>query len=777
MTNKRILAGLILFPFALLAEESGKVVVVERADEQPKPVQALPVDDFQRAPGGEASVVVVAEGSILEAAHAVVAQLPDHILNLDLLGEKEMASLTSSTNRFNTAGKRIPWNKAMEEILRPLSLRFFEDGVVVKIGSQEKVDVLYSLQETDKMAGNHTRIEVNFAGGTPISAALRVIQRLAGVNMNFDYMKAEHRGVVAAPVTEEKPEKDGKTVTVQAPPPEVLTTYAVPAGQKIEWRVVLKEVLDPMGYTFIEDNGTVKPMPVELLAKFNQAKINAKPLVTKIISVHYANAETIVGKLKKMNLLKHEKAFMDTSYGKDSDKAGKDDNAKIYKATSGGQLESGSSGDKVGMKTSSGGSAVFDQLIRPRTPQAIIVADVAENISEVEKQIKILDTRDRQVLIEALILEVSDNMKKELGVKWGDLKASYNSQSLSGANDLTAFPKMNADGTVAARKDPVTGKDMYDATTGKPVVDYVWRVAQDGATMVNLDDWAGKVVANRFGVAPISFDAVIKMIQADQYSRSLGSPIITVGDHGEAVIQISTIIPVEQSQINYTGNASGNVGSIGNTTEWLSLQIGTTLWVSPEISEDAKFVRLSVHPQITTADQDNPIISSTKQLNYVVSSQELDTRVNVPSGQVLMLGGLTKSSQHDEISKVPWLGDIPLLGWLFRYKLAARGQTHLVILIRPTVLDEDQPNTGFEGPSMKVADPLMNGVGRTLPPNKGEDPIVAKEHALLEKMGWSKKDEEKTATSPQDAAPAKPLAEVPAEMINHGSTPAESPAK
>lgn len=725
MVKKRTLVGMVLFPVVLLAQ-------TVRAE----PGQA------------ESGVTVVPGGTALAAAHAVMSQVPNHVVSFDLLAESEMAALTAATNRFGTAGKKIQWSKALDEVLRPFQLRYFEDGALVKIGAGARVDALYAAQETERLTANQTRIDPDFSGGTDIYMALRTIQMLAGINMNFDYMKPEHRGVVQAAVLSPA----NRPQVSEAQSGGIKTTYAVPAGQKCVWRGVLKEVLDPIGYTFVEENGTVKPMPVEQLAKFTQANINAKPLVTRIVKINYANAETIVEKVKKMNLLKHEKGFMDISYAKD-------DNAKIYQGSSAGTMQSGSSGQKMGAQMT-GDNAAFKQLSRPRTPQGIILADVEENLSAIEKQIKLLDTRERQVLIEALILSLSDEMKKEMGVKWGDLKLGYNSQvsaDIDGSSTaLTPYPKLNADGSVVLRKD-TDGSIMYD-TVGKPLVDYVWKVPES----VNLSDWSAGMAKNHFAAAPISFDAVIKMIQGDTYSKNLGNPVITVGDRGEAIIQIASIIPIEQKKISYNAQANTGNGLIGNSVEWLSLQTGTTLWVSPEISEDGDVVRLSVHPQIVTPGA--PIVSTDGQVNYQLSSQELDTRVSVRSGETLLLGGLMESKQVDTVSKVPLLGDIPLLGRLFSYKGKETRQSHLVLLIRPTVLDDDKPNTGFEAPSLKITEPLLKGIGKTLVPNKGEDPVVAKEKALLQKMGLSKKDE--------PASDEKLL-----DVLNHGSTEAGATAK
>lgn len=753
MIKKRTLAGTVILPFVLWAQQdTGTVVVADSPEGHPSGVERkaeLPPD--AGAVAAAESTVIVAEGdSLLEATSAVIGQVPDRVLSLELLSETEAASLAASTNRFGTAAKRIPWNKALEEVLRPASLGIFDDGAVVKIGSRAKVDALYAAQQTERLAANHTRIDPDFSGGTEIYVALSTIRTMAGVNMNFDYMSPEHRGIVRATATEQA--SDGKVQVPAQQPVRTQTTYAVPLGQKIEWRVVLKEVLDPIGYTFIEDNGTVKPMPVAQLVKFNQDKINAKPLVTKFVRVHHAKSDTILEKLKKMNLIRHAQGFIDVSQGKD-------DKARIYQGQAAG-IATGSGGQQIGMRMQSSSSS-FDSLVRQSTPPGLIIADIEENIPVIEESIRMLDVRESQVLIEALILDLSEQTALDLGVKWGDLGISYNSQMAM--NRPHTFTAVGENGEVTWQT--TTTSDGKTITLNKPVT--TTRIPQDGdlTSPVNLEDWAGKIAKDRFSAMPISFDAVLKMVQEDKFSKLLSNPTLTVGDHCDAAIQVGVVTPVEQVSVNYVGSGSQSPIS-AQSVEWLSLQTGILLWVSPEISKDGKFVRLAVHPQITDVVGD-PIVSSTGQLNYKVATQELDTRVTVPTGQTIMLGGLIRPSTGKTVSKVPWLGDIPYLGRLFRYTSTGTDSRHLVLLIRPTILDDNAPDTGYEKPALNVAEPMLKRLGKDLHPDFGAYHPEEKEKELL---GLKKKN--KKTQAPESVQPTTNTAEqvtsveIPAENLS-----------
>ncbi len=677
----------------------------------------------------ERTVVVVGEGSVYDAVQALFAQLQDFVVSYDLLTEEEINLIKIRENRFSTGGKPLAWERAAKEVLSQVDLNLFHDGVLVKIGAKEVVGLLYGESESRKLSFNHTRIDPNFSGGVDIYTALCTIRDMAGININFDYMKPEHRGIF--PTQSDAAAAEGQVVVTQQPV-ESLTTYAVPVGQKIVWRLVMQEILGPKGYMFVEENGTVKPMPKEVYAKHEQDKINAKPLVTRMRRINHADPETLVEKIKLMKGFKHANAFIEITFGKN-------EKIKFFKSSGGNTIQSGSSGEQIGASIS--GSA-FNRLERPRSVVGVLYADIEENIENIEEQIAMLDVRERQVLIEALILDISDGMKHEMGVQWGDIAVKFNSQAPY--NEPQSFYQFDKDGNVKMKDTEVqTGTDA----DGNPIMstiqvaDLVPRMLS-GNDLVNLADWSGKLARNRFGVSPISFDAVIKMIEGDQHSRMLGNPVITVGDHGEALIQISKITPVEQSRVSYDSYGGAGSSRTATETEWLSLQTGYTLWVSPEISEDGKHVRLSVHPQVTEIG--GTVYASRKEWqsenlqdrekNYEVTSQELDTRVIVPSGQALLMGGLTRTRTMATESKVPILGDIPLLGRLFRYDSTENWQSHLVLIIRPTVLDEEEPNTGFEDRSMKMINAMSKGTGKTLDPEMGTSRYKGKEKKTIDKI-------------------------------------------
>ena len=184
---------------------------------------------------------------------------------------------------------------------------------------------------------------------------------------------------------------------------------------------------------------------------------------------------------------------------------------------------------------------------------------------------------------------------------------------------------------------------------------------------------------------------------------------------------------------------------------------GHTLWVSPEITADGKSVRLSVHPQVTSADSDKRSDNWEKapddSMYPHVWTRELDTRVSVPSGQTLLLGGLIQSQNSITRKKIWLLGDIPFLGRLFRWESNSNKRSNLMILIRPTILDDETPETGFEQPSLKLIAPLEKGVGRDMRLPERDTTLEDNEKAVIQLF-----QREKDGTLAEVEAPAEETA-------------------
>ena len=232
----------------------------------------------------------------------------------------------------------------------------------------------------------------------------------------------------------------------------------------------------------------------------------------------------------------------------------------------------------------------------------------------------------------------------------------------------------------------------------------------------------------------IDFQSTIQLIRERSNTKLLQNPTIVVGDHSEAAIQVSDVEPIPQvdaSTVSSLQSSSDNVQNSINI-QWNMLRSGILMWVSPEITEQGTSVRLTVHPQVVTKGDRKDlaelggVFRQYPVYNYELKMHEMDTRATVPSGATLLFGGLIDNAEAEVEEKVRWLGDLPVIGWLFRSKTKKMVQKNLVIMIRPTILEDDDV-TGFETNALKEAESVSVNSGRDLKKTPIGGPYTYKE--------------------------------------------------
>lgn len=215
------------------------------------------------------------------------------------------------------------------------------------------------------------------------------------------------------------------------------------------------------------------------------------------------------------------------------------------------------------------------------------------------------------------------------------------------------------------------------------------------------------------------FRTVLQLIRERSNMKVLASPMLVVGDHSQAAIQVSNIDPIPQIDASSLAGMSSVAVQESLNIQWNMLRSGILMWVAPEITESGSSVRMTVHPQVTTKGNRVDLVELGGKFaeypvyNYELKQHEMDTRATVPSGATLMFGGLIDNAEEEKETKVRWLGDIPLIGWFFRSKTTQMVQKNLIIMIRPTIL-EDEDQTGFETNALKEAESVMVNSGRNL---------------------------------------------------------------
>ncbi|MCX7723156.1 MAG: hypothetical protein N2379_08900 [Verrucomicrobiae bacterium] len=309
-----------------------------------------------------------------------------------------------------------------------------------------------------------------------------------------------------------------------------------------------------------------------------------------------------------------------------------------------------------------------------RTSQLIVVATEREQFA-VQELIDKLDTQTRQVLIEGRIMEVSLNPKTKKGIDW---TRTLNEQSVSFGNGITTgTTETTIPGTSVGPGDrPI--QTRYSEVTSLTTV-----LGSGGLSLNTYKGWTPNI---GFLTAD-GLNAVLSFLNTYAESRVLSAPRTVTLDNEPTFIEVGQMYPV----VNVTPGSQMYAG--GSQISYTNLTL--RLEVTPSISAN-DYVNLKVKPSVLRL---GPKISSkvAGEDNVVDSfyKRDMETRVLIPSGNTLVLGGLVQDEIQDAATKVPVLGDIPVLGYAFRSKSRDRSKMNLLIFLTPTIIrDEDfQPTT------------------------------------------------------------------------------------
>ncbi|MBU2831018.1 pilus (MSHA type) biogenesis protein MshL [Acidithiobacillus ferriphilus] len=287
---------------------------------------------------------------------------------------------------------------------------------------------------------------------------------------------------------------------------------------------------------------------------------------------------------------------------------------------------------------------------------------------------------ERQVILEAKILEVQLSSGFQAGINWSTVMGNAQINQLAPINSNGSF---NTNG--------------YAPTQG---------TITSGGTTPNLGQLAPGLLPAMNAVQPFGgvfnavisggkgFNAILEALGTQGKVKVLSSPRVATLNNQTAVIKVGTDnIYVTNVQTN-AGTSSGVIGStvINQATPVLSpLFSGVALDVTPAISGDG-MVTLYVHPSVTSVTTQAQAFTVGNQ-SYVLplassSVREVDTVVRAASGQVIVIGGLMKTDEHSSHSGIPLLQDIPYLGYLFKSTQQTAIKSELVVLIKPIVVDK-----------------------------------------------------------------------------------------
>ena len=290
----------------------------------------------------------------------------------------------------------------------------------------------------------------------------------------------------------------------------------------------------------------------------------------------------------------------------------------------------------------------------------LVISASSEVQADLEQIIRRLDQRRPQVLVEAIIVEISDNAAKELGVQFalGGLNGSTvpllsSNFSRNAGNLLSVIGAIGADDVGLSAGSQT---DFQDAAI---------------ASLAGIDGGA-------FGVGGSSNDAlfglIINALQTDDDSNILSTPFVTTLDNVPATFLVGQEIPIT------TGSSvSQDTLNVFTTTE--RQEVGIQLDVLPQIS-DGDVIRLEIEQIVSSIAG----VLTDATGDFILNKREITTTVLANDGEIIVLGGLVQDDEQITVAKVPILGDIPVAGKLFQSKGTSRNKTNLMVFIRPTII-------------------------------------------------------------------------------------------
>lgn len=330
------------------------------------------------------------------------------------------------------------------------------------------------------------------------------------------------------------------------------------------------------------------------------------------------------------------------------------------------------------------------QLSSKEAPQVdertntVFYHETRSNIDNVRKLLVQIDKPTKQVMIEARLVEVNANPKQSYGINWAGV--------VGGA----ASPQTFRYGASSPAGPPTTTVNPDGTTTTVPgtppsiITDPIKGTLNPRDWFLNALPGGGlNALAGQFAILSVpQMSVTLRLLNEDADAEFLANPRIVTADNQQAKIEIIRNQPVPQLNFNEQ-TATAVFGGFQDK------KFGNTLVVRPSVNKD-DFVTLSVKPEISNKVGDETFVFAGAAVSSpIIDSRTLDSNVLIKSGDTLAIGGLLQDETSKARTKVPILGDLPVLGYIFQERLNSRTKRNLLVFVTPTILAQ-RYGTGLE---------------------------------------------------------------------------------
>jgi len=308
--------------------------------------------------------------------------------------------------------------------------------------------------------------------------------------------------------------------------------------------------------------------------------------------------------------------------------------------------------------------------VEPQTNSLIVKAEL-NDWKEIEQIIKQVDIRRPQVLIEGALIELSPDEMTGLGIElfWSE-SANDNLQFAGGSgfghSQLATITE--EDGKKSAK---ILNKDTKDITDAN-------KFGKVPLGTQNSNKFAHGINAFLTYKDIFTIPMLLQAIKTETSYNILSIPSILTNDHETATIKVADSAPASKTTEN---NSGSNTNALDGYIE-----AGTILTITPHISGDANYLRLDIDQTIDEFDKTSPTTNGV----YPKKERHINTVVTVPDGQTVAIGGFTYDKESESLEKVPLLGDLPLIGFLFQSRVVEHTKRNIYLFLTPHILREEE---------------------------------------------------------------------------------------
>jgi len=433
----------------------------------------------------------------------------------------------------------------------------------------------------------------------------------------------------------------------------------------VPWDQALDVILRTQGLAKRQTGNVIWVAPSQEIQDFEEQELKANavveeftPLVTEVITINYAKAEDISNVIKSIKVIKNS-----TLIG-------------LVGGSRGGGSSAGDAETDKNSILSDRGSVTVDE----RT-NSILVQDVPSKIASLRNVIAKLDKPVRQVLIETRIVEANDTFSRELGARLGFQRLTDNARfpGANGSNIGDFVGSGTTEGLTTIANSLIDDEPgiIFDNSRGVP-----GGLAVDlGAESIGGDNPASYAFdlfkAGRGYAHLITLE--LSALEADGRGKIVASPRLVTANQKEAKIsqgrEIFVTIPGNGGGVGGGGGAGGGTGGGGGLER---IEAELQLIVTPQITPDDRVI-------MDVMINQDVIISQAAGIN-TIGTKEIETQVLADNGETIVIGGIYQEEEARGETKVPILGDIPVLGNLFKKRTKRSNRTELLIFLTPKII-------------------------------------------------------------------------------------------